>query len=125
RVRYFQPPCLPGLVAGCGLTRMRVYRLLEGNEQHARIAGGATGFVRRPGGPVGVHAGTQHDRLLAVIGHLEFARHEHHALGGGMPVACDLRTAGDLEVDVRIRRRGIPLEYGDLAALREKLRTWP
>src|SRR5690606_37844688 len=73
----------------------------------------------------GVHAGTQHDRLLAVIGHLEFARHEHHALGGGMPVACDLRTAGDLEVDVRIRRRGIPLEYGDLAALREKLRTWP
>ena len=69
---------------------------------------------------IGIGAGLQHCGLLTVIGNVQLAGHQHHALGGSMPVQRQHRFTRHFEKNINIIRRRITMKYRYGAALRHE-----
>jgi hypothetical protein len=72
---------------------------------------------------IGVHAGLEHGGLVAVVGHMQLTRDQHHALRGAVPVAGDGEAGGYLEKDICIFLGRVTVQHRDLAALGDEVRA--
>ena len=68
------------------LHRMGVNRSFKGDEQYAVVITHTLTNVWQLWWTVGVHAGIEHHRLLAVVLHLKSALNQHHPFSRTVPV---------------------------------------